>query len=401
MVFDHTSLNMTFPILTLVFFDPLSYFFSESNSFAERSMWYGLCVSTPHIINIFSAPLLSVLSDEFGRRKILLLGIFGAVIFALTAALGVLYGSLSLLFLGFVIRGAFSRTNPIAQAIIGDISNKEMKVLHMGYLQGAISIGAFLGPIIGGYFANRYFFSTFNFSLPFFIAAIVACLSLLMAWVFFKETLIEKRNLGILQHFHYQNILPIINYPGTKRILIVLLLSQISWALYYQYIPPILKTSFQFTAEQLGLFVGLIAVWLTLATVVGIKLLQRYFSVEQMLAQSINTILIGLILSIIAIFIHNPYLIWLAAIPTAIGDVIAYSCIIAFFSNAVQRSEQGKAMGLCFIIVATIWALTGIAGGFMMSITPSLPLLITPFTLLIVIVLLRLTHFKICRFTKS
>lgn len=394
MVFDHTSLNMTFPILTMIFFDPMSHFFSAESSFAERSMWYGLCISTPHLMNILFTPLLSTLSDAFGRKKILLLGILGAMIFALTAALGVYGGCFSLLIIGLLIRGAFSRTNPIAQAIVGDISNKELKVLHMGYLQGAISMGAFLGPMIGGYFANRYFFATLNFSLPFFMAAFIASISLILTGILFKESLPEKNRHGIRHHFHYPNIKKILQHPGVWPILIILLLSQISWAMYYQYIPPILKTAFQFTAGQLGIFLGLIAVWLTIATVLGINILQRFFTLTEMLLQSIYTILLGLILTIIGFYMHWTGLVWLAAIPTAMGDVVAYSCLVAFFSNTVDRSEQGKAMGICFIIVAMTWALTGVAGGFMMSVHPLLPLIIAPLPLLVVIGLLRPTHFK-------
>ena len=76
-------------------------------------------------MNIIITPFLSALSDEFGRKKLLVVGTFGALLFAITAALGILWGMLSLLFLGRVIQGAFSRTNPIAQAVIGDVSTKK------------------------------------------------------------------------------------------------------------------------------------------------------------------------------------------------------------------------------------------------------------------------------------
>ncbi len=106
---------------------------------------YGLCVAVPHVFNVFATPVLSALSDVFGRKKILLISTFGAFLFAVTAALGIVYGSLILLFLGRIIQGIFSRTNPIGQAVVGDISPKEKKIIYMGYLQTAISTGAFIG----------------------------------------------------------------------------------------------------------------------------------------------------------------------------------------------------------------------------------------------------------------
>jgi MFS family permease len=193
MVFDHTSLNITFPVLTLIFFDVHSNLFAPDTTYAVRSMWYGFCVALPHIINIFMAPMLSALSDEFGRKKILFAGTLGALLFALTAGFGIYLGIMSLFFLGMIIQGIFSRTNPIAQAVIGDISPVATKIRNMGYLQTSISIGAFIGPLLGGYFANKYFFAELNYSLPFFIAALFGGVSCILTLLIFKETLADKK----------------------------------------------------------------------------------------------------------------------------------------------------------------------------------------------------------------
>lgn len=392
MFFDHMSLNITFPILTLLFFDAQSSFFSANASHAVRSLWYGLCVAVPHIVNIFATPLLSALSDEFGRKRILLIGTLGAFLFAITAGLGILWGMLSLLFLGRIIQGAFSRTTPIAQAVIGDLVPREKKVLYMGYLQTAISLGAFLGPIIGGYFAKEWFFASLNFSLPYFIAAFFAGLSCILTFIFFHETLIVKRHIKPWSEFNAATIKKVLANPNVLKISSILLLSQISWSIYYQFIPPILKTELGFTAHQLGLFVGIIAFWLAVATGVGIRILDYFFSMKQMLFFSLYLVLIGLTLTFLFCYWHTPghttLFIWLAAIPTAVGDVIAFSCITTLYSDAVDPQEQGKVMGVCFIVVALIWAFTGVIGGFLMSLYELLPLLVAPLGILLSIFLL-------------
>lgn len=386
MLFDHTCLNITFPVLTLLFFDAQSSLFPEDTSHTVRSMWYGLCVAVPHIVNIFITPLLSALSDEFGRKKLLLLGTFGAFLFAITSALGIIGGLLSVLMLGFILKGMFSRTNPIAQAVIGDISERETKVLYMGYLQTSISIGAFIGPIIGGYFANQFFFKQLNFSLPFLIAAIFALISCILTLYLFEETHTEKRQHASWQDFHYTSIKKVFLNPNVWRISVILLLSQISWSIYYQYMPPILKTVLHFDAHTLGIFIGLIALWLALATSFGIKLLQTIFELSEILLFSLYLVLIGTLLSFVFCYLSPTglwtYSIWFAAIPTAVGDVIAYSCLTALYSDAVHKTEQGKVMAICFIVISLIWALTGILGGMLMSAYTLLPLLIAPIGIL-------------------
>ncbi len=387
MLFDHTSLNMTFPVLTLLFFDAQSSLFAADTSHAVRSMWYGLCISMPNVMNIFFAPLLSAFSDAFGRKKIIFLGIAGAFIFAFTAAFGILWGSLSLLFLSCVLRGAFSRTNPIAQAVIGDISPRDKKVLYMGYLQTAISLGAFIGPILGGYFANQFFFAKLNFSLPFFIAAGIAAIGCILTLTIFKETLVEKRFTSPWKEFHWESLKKVFANKQVLHISLILLLSQISWSMYYQFIPPILKTVLHVDPHELGIFVGLIALWLALATTFGIRILVKFFSMQTILLLSLYLVWLGTIMTMIFFMLHWTLSIWLAAIPTAIGDVVAFSCLVTFYSDVVEKQEQGKVMGVCFIVIALIWSLTAMLGGVLMSIYSLLPLIVAPIGILLAIIL--------------
>jgi MFS family permease len=393
MLFDHTSLNITFPVLTLIFFDVQSSLFAAATTHAVRSMWYGLAVAVPHLVNIVVTPLLCALSDTYGRKKILFVGTLGAMLFALTAGAGVIMGVFGLLFTGLIIRGAFSRTNPIAQAVVGDISTKDQKVRAMGYLQFAIGTGAFIGPVVGGYFANQFLFERLNFSLPFFLAALFAGVSCLLTLLVFRETLPSANRTsstsGILSLATFKKVLA---NSQVLRISAVLFLSQFSWSLYYQFIPPVLKTTQNFSAHALGLFVGMIAFWLALATSVGIRLLEKFFSRKQMLVFSLYLVLLGLLLTVLfclpAVSSYAQTGIWIAAIPVAIGDVIAFSCLIAMYSDVVAPAEQGKVMGICFVVVAVIWSLTGLLGGMLMSLHALMPLVVAPLGIIFSVLLL-------------
>jgi MFS transporter, DHA1 family, tetracycline resistance protein len=387
---DQTYLTLTFPLLTLIFFDSQSRLFPADTPFATRSIWYGSCVALPNMINIFFAPALSALSDEFGRKKILIIEIFSALIFTLTVGLGVYLGMLGLIFLGFIVKGAGSRTNPTALAIIGDTAPKENKILYMGYLQFAISVGASIGPILGGYFANRFFFNELNFSLPFFLAAGLALINTFLALIILRETLKKRENNKAWGECNFRAIKQIIIHPDVLRISLILLLIQISWSTYYQFIPPILKTLYGFDSHQLGWFIGMIACWLAVATGIGIKILHRYLNVRQMLLISVYLVLAGLIITLLACAKLLPFgslLVWVGAIPTAAGDVIAYSCLTALYSNTVAHEKQGKVMGVSFIVVASVWATTGFVGGLLMSISPLLPLIVAPCGIIAALVL--------------
>ncbi len=375
---DLTAITLTYPLITLIFFDNHSRLFSPSLSAAERSVWYGLCLSLPNIINIIVAPFLSALSDHIGRKKILLLEIFRGLLFTLIVGLGIYSGTLALVLLGFAIKGAFARPSPTPLAIIGDIATPAKKIICMGYLQFATSIGATLGPILGGYFAMRFFFPELNFSLPFFIGSLFAAINLGCAATFIGETL-QPTTTQTLKRVNLKNL---ITQPTVWRLLLLLFVIQLSWSTYYQFMPPLLKIRYHFDANQLGWFIGMIAFWLALATGLLIKLLHGFLHVHQLLLLSLYLLLLGLIITIVANTAH-PLWLWLGAMPTAIGDVIAYSCLVAALSNAVTMENQGKIMGFSFLVAASAWTLTGFFGGLLLSIAPELPLLLAPIGVLV------------------
>jgi len=377
---DQTYLTLTFPLITLLFFDTQSRLFPPETSNMVRSMWYGACVALPNLLNLFFSPLLSALSDELGRKKILLIEIFSAFLFTSTVGLGVFFGRVYLIFIGFAIKGAFSRVNPTALAMIGDIAAKDKKILLMGYLQFAISVGAAIGPILGGYFAKRYYFSFLNFSLPFFIAAILALINTVLAYYFIHETRPLNSRLK-WQQFNVNAFKQVLMQPDVIRISLILLLIQSSWSMYYQFIPPTLKSIYQFDSHRLGLFIGMIAFWLAIATGIGIRFFHHYLDLRQMLLLSVYLILGGLFLTYLScaqILPGSNHFVWLSAFPIAAGDVIAYSCLTALYSNAVGHTQQGKVMGIALFIVSLTWAITGFLGGILLSLSPLLPLLIAP-----------------------
>lgn len=50
---NQAQLTATFPLMTLIFFDTQSRLFAADVSTATRSLWYGLAVGLPSIINLF------------------------------------------------------------------------------------------------------------------------------------------------------------------------------------------------------------------------------------------------------------------------------------------------------------------------------------------------------------
>lgn len=375
MIFDVASARTAFPILALVFFDVHSRIFSPGVSDSTRSYWYALCIGLPHLTSFISSPILCSISDRIGRKPLLALALFGTTCASLIISFSVLYGNVYLLMAGMLISGVFSRANPLAQAVIGDSNIGSQKVSAMGWLQCFIAMGAFIGPILGGHIA-KWHFTQLNFSPAFFLGALFGFIGLLITIFLFKESLSHKSTQTSLSLII--KCFALFKHKQIAALSVILFLSQITWSMYYQYISPMLKVNLNFSASAIGLFVGLIALWLVLASSYGLSLLKRFYNLQQCVMTGLYLELAGSVIAIAGFYFHATAIVWLSALPIAAGDVIAFSAITTLYSNSTSKQQQGQIMGLCYLVGMSVWTMTGLLGGYLMATNSQLPLWIAP-----------------------
>jgi MFS family permease len=116
---------------------------------AAALSWHTGLLSGTYILAVFIfAPLWGKLSDQFGRRPLLLLGLVGL---AATLMLVVPFKSLSLLYFGRFLNGLFAAAiAPTAYALVGDHSiSKEWRAHRFTLLNVASTLGFFVGPLLG------------------------------------------------------------------------------------------------------------------------------------------------------------------------------------------------------------------------------------------------------------
>ncbi|MDK8181296.1 MFS transporter [Paenibacillus sp. UMB4589-SE434] len=121
---------------------------------------------------LLMSPLAGRWIDTFGRKKMIVIGLFlfsvSEVIFGLGTHVSVLY--ISRILGG--ISGAFIM--PGVTAFVADITSVEERPKAMGYISAAISIGFIIGPGIGGFIAELGVRAPFYFAAGF---ALITCIS--------------------------------------------------------------------------------------------------------------------------------------------------------------------------------------------------------------------------------
>ncbi|MCP4198874.1 MAG: MFS transporter [Proteobacteria bacterium] len=127
------------------------------------------------------APIWGVLSERYGRKPILIIGIVGNGLGHLLFAVS---SELWMLFTARALAGILSSaTLPTAMAYIGDATSDKERGGGMGMLAAAMSLGMIIGPGLGGWMAD------ISLSAPFFLAAGLSAVALIPIILFLPESL--------------------------------------------------------------------------------------------------------------------------------------------------------------------------------------------------------------------
>lgn len=154
---------------------PLLPFYAEQ--LGATGLWVGILFTSYSAAQLVGAPVIGRLSDRFGRRPVLLLGLAGSAVSLTVTGLA---DTLVLLLASRTAAGLFGGSISAAQAYIADVSRPAERAKYMGMLGAAIGLGFVFGPAIGAGL------SPFGFGTAAFVAAGLAALNL--AFGYFKLT---------------------------------------------------------------------------------------------------------------------------------------------------------------------------------------------------------------------
>jgi len=154
--------------------------------FGANGQQLGLLMSVYALMQLIFSPLWGELSDRYGRRPIILLGLIGN---GLSMLLMGLASQLWMLFAARILSGFLaSATLPTAYAYVSDSTSEEDRGGGMGIMGAAMGVGMVIGPGFSGMLAQS------SLSTPFFAGAILSIGAISVVYFFLPESLsLENR----------------------------------------------------------------------------------------------------------------------------------------------------------------------------------------------------------------
>lgn len=315
-------------------------------------MYYGLAIAIIRFGGIFANILLAWLGDLLGVSNLLSLSCISLLLFALLGAMGLFFHSLLLFFISLCLFSLTYALRPLVLSYIGAQANRKQKVMPMAYLQGTIALGAMIGPFLATHFLGVAYEKIYFMASGF----------VLLSMFFLPKNV---KNLSPMPQSQLStSLINVLKIPTICFGLMLLLIDQLAWSSFYDFIPLTLKVEWHLTKVLVGDFMALVSVVIIFSTWVLLPLLKRIFNPFIILRLSVLMMTLGLL--IITFFgQYDLFVVPLGMIVLAAGDVIFYSLLVTHMSNQLPEHHQGKLMGLIYCIIGFSWGVTSLLGGYL------------------------------------
>lgn len=356
---DAMGIGLVWPLFGPLFMGDGTSVVSPHTSAIARDLLYGITMGIFPICMFFGAPILGDLSDHIGRKKVLLICLYGTCFGLVICTFGVIWRSVYLLILGRAILGALAGSQATAQAAIIDISAPERKTISLSIITLAGNLGFIIGPMMGGLLIDKTLVSWFTLTTPFVSSAILAFLNAVILHVVFKETFYPKKINKIYFTKGAKIFIAAFANKNIRLLATIYLCLITGWALSFQFSVVYLVQTHGYPGAKIGYFLAVISACFALSLLTIMRVALRYFKLENIIscAMGIGVIALSLML------LHKEWSTWVGMDLTAACVAIGYTGMLTLLSNSATKDEQGWIMGVGGAVSAASWGVGSLLAG--------------------------------------
>lgn len=353
---------------------------TSSMSLKLRNLMLSCSLAVFPLAQLFGAPILGDLADQFGRKKAFYITISGATLGYILSGIFISSGSFTFLIISRIITGFFAGNLAICLAAIADLSKDEAsRSKNFSIIVIVTGISWIIAMCVGGFLSDRTISAYFAPSLPFYITALFSFLSLIAIAAWFKESHTTQKKFKIDIFEGIKNIIQTLYIKNLKPLYLVYLLWILGWAVVFQWFNPYSIEHYNATDKQITwgmIFFGI--TWMGGGYFINNYLAKRYHMRPILLVTISLTTLV-----VIAMWLSPNYLLFallmgLACIPSA----ISWPNILNLISMNASENIQGKIMGISqsaqsvgFIFATVIGACFGSGSANYLYLVAAIPIL--------------------------
>ena len=325
-------------MLGLIIVFPLLPFYAQH--LGANAAMVGALVASFSIAQLLVAPVWGWLSDRYGRRPAILVGL---LVSAVAYVIFAFADSLWLLFLSRVVQGLGGGTIGVVQAYVSDVSEPKDRAKTLGWLSAVTSLGAVIGPAIGSALVRFG-----GHHAPGIGSALLCLLVSIFAWRFLKEprhTATMEIPVTGQKATGPGAIMRVILHPNEPAPRLILIYAIAIGAFYgtTPILPLILGERLGINEQNVGYFVMYLGgVGVIVRTGLLGRLIERVGE-ARLCRAGLVVLAAGLVL---VAAIHSYPMMFLSFTLMPVGTAFIFPAVTGMLSRVVAKSERGLYMGV-------------------------------------------------------
>lgn len=333
----------------------------------------GYMVSAFALAQLVVSPLAGRAVDKYGRKPLIVLGLF---VFSMSELLFGLGQSVEVLFVSRLLGGVSAAfIMPAVTAYIADITTLKTRPKALGYMSAAISTGFIIGPGIGGFLAE------IGTRLPFFFAAGFGLFAMFLSFVLLKEPERQKQeeNLYGEQKTGFGRIFS----PMYFIAFMVILISSFGLASFESLFALFVDHKFGFTPQDIAIVISLGAIVGVIVQVGFFDRFTRWWGEIRLIRYSL---IVSTALVLILTYVTSYWAILLVTMVVFVGFDLMRPAVTTYLSR-IAGNEQGFVGGMNSMFTSIGNIIGPIIGGILFDIDLNYPFYFATVTLAIGIAL--------------
>ena len=355
-------------------------------AYAERlnasGLTLGFLIGAYPLVQLVVTPLMGRWSDHAGRRKVLMLSMFGSFISHVLLGFADLSNSLVLLFAARVLDGITGASIATAQAYIADVTTPENRARGMGLFGAAFGLGFVLGPAIGAALTQAgeaFGPAAYATSWAAFGASLIALTAFILVWWKLPESKPEASDKAAASRrtFSLDDIALTLRDRNLCRLIVTMFSAMTAFVMLEATFAYLCIRYLDATQAHVAWIFAYIGVLIVIVQGGFVGRLAKRFGEVRLICVGPFLTGIGMLLVALVPGITSTNSGWslllLACIPIAVGNGLTNPNLTALISKQAPRDRQGGTLGVAQGLGAFARAIAPPLGGWYFDQSPSAP----------------------------
>ena len=341
LLIDVTGIGIIIPVLPALVME------LSGVGLSEASKYGGWLLFAYAFFQFICSPIVGGLSDQYGRKPVLLGSLFGFFLDYLFMAMA---PTLAWLFVGRVVAGIFGASFTTGSAYIADVSTPEKRAQNFGLVGAAFGLGFIIGPVIGGLLGQ------YGPRVPFYFAAGLTLLNALYGIFILPESLPKEKR----RKFRLSRANPVGSLKEFRKYPIIV---GLIFAFFFIYLashavqstwPYFTMYRFNWDEAMVGYSLGVVGVLSALVQGVLIRWVIPRIGQQNAIYLGLSLYTLGLVLFALA---TEGWMMFAILVPYCLGGICG-PALQGLMSTEVEDNQQGELQGA----LTSMMSITSILG---------------------------------------